>query len=618
MIDRNQARPLAMDGIDASPGSILGSMPMVAASAGIGLVLVAIGNTLGLADSPLADIAFWAGILCIVAPCAWRLFDGAPDRRERIGILVVMAIALYIVKLLHSPTSFTLYDEMQHLRTAQDIALTGHLFVENPLLLISPAYPGLEVATSIVGTATATSTFQAGLVVVGAARLLLALALFLFFELVTRNGRVAGVATFLYMANPNFLFFDAQFGYESVAVGFLAIVMYLIAYSAGRWSKGAAAAAIPIAGVIVTHHISTYALIAFLITWSVVWWLAPSRGLSGPGPVRLTVITIVGAITWLFAVAPATINYLGGRFTDMLALVSLLLGDIQSRELFRATGGMIAPEWERIFAWGAVFLILGLLPIGLWRLWRELRHDPTAIALALVAMAYPVTLALRLTQQGAEEAARSSGFIFFGVALVVALAVTSPALASQRFRAVARPALVTMAVVIFVGGAIIGFPRWGRIPGPYIAGADNRSVERQGIQTATWMLEHLGPERRIVTDRVNRILTGLYGRQRPVSNFLDQVRTFNLFFGPAVGDDERSILERGDVEYIVADRRLVGITPSAGSYFETGEPREIAQAGGLTLRGLTKFEDVPGVDVIFDSEDMSIYDVRDITTGVRP
>jgi len=617
MMARDQARPLYQHPLGTSPVP-LGWLPATSVLAGLGLLSVAFANTLGLADSPFADIAFWAGIFAIIGPGAWRLFDRAPDRRERIGILAVMAIALYIVKLLHSPTSFTLYDEMQHLRTAQDIALTGHLFAENPLLLVSPRYPGLEVATDVIGTATGTSTFQAGLVVVGAARLLLALAMFLFFELVTRNDRVAGIATFVYMANPNFLFFDAQFGYESIAVGFLAVVMYLIALSDGRWSSGAAAAVIPIAGVIVTHHISTYALIAFLVTWSFVWWLAPSRSLSGPGPLRLTVITIVGATAWLFAVAPLTISYLGGRFADMLALISLLLGDIESRELFRATGGMIAPEWERIFAWGSVFLILGLLPIGLWRLWRELRHDPTAITLGLVAMVYPVTLALRLTQQGAEEAARSSGFIFFGVALVVALAVTAPVPAALRLRAIARPALVTIVVVMFMGGAIVGVPRWVRIPGPYLAGADTRSVERQGIQTATWMLEHLGPERRVVADRVNRILTGLFGRQRPVSNFADQVRTYELFFGPDVGDKERSIIERGDVEYIVVDRRLAGVRPLAGPYFESGEDRRVAQAGGLTLEALTKFEDVPGVDVIFDSEDMSIYDVRDIATGVRP
>nr|MBA2701936.1 hypothetical protein [Chloroflexota bacterium] len=154
--------------------------------------------------------------------------------------------------------------------------------------------------------------------------------------------------------------------------------------------------------------------------------------------------------------------------------------------------------------------------------------------------------------------------------------------------------------------------------GPYIPGADGRSIEAQGIRAAQWARAELGPDRRIVADRVNRLLMGIYGRQRPVTNYFDQVRTFNLFYRPVFGEEERSILERGDVEYLVIDRRLVGIQPLAGPYYENGERREIAQAGGLTLQGLTKFEGVPGVDIIFDSGDITIYDVRAVTTGVRP
>ncbi|MEJ7696262.1 MAG: hypothetical protein WKF78_06505 [Candidatus Limnocylindrales bacterium] len=236
----------------------------------------------------------------------------------------------------------------------------------------------------------------------------------------------------------------------------------------------------------------------------------------------------------------------------------------------------------------------------------------------MAALAYPVTLALRFTQEGAEEAGRSSGFVFFGVGLVVALAAIRTVSFARRWRRSARPALAAAALVLVVGGTIVGVPRWSRIPGPYIPGADSRSIEAQGIRAAEWAKTELGADRRIVADRVNRLLMGLYGRQRPVTNYFDQVRTFNLFYRPVFGEEERSILERGDIEFLVIDRRLVGIQPLAGPYYENGERREIAQAGGLTLQDLTKFERVPGVDVIFDSGDITIYDVRAVTTGVRP
>lgn len=592
--------------------------PLISVIAAAGLVMVAIADSLGRADVAAADVIFWAGIAMIILPIAVRLLDSSVGRHERAALLVLMGMALYLVKLMHSPATFGLYDEIQHLRTADDILLTGRLYGENPLLLVSPLFPGLEVATSALTTATGTTAFESGVVIVGAARLLLVLGTFLFLAQVTGNDRIAGVATFVYMANPNFLFFDAQFGYESLALGLTVVVLYLMVVSNGSWAKGGAAALLVVGAIIVTHHVTTYALIAFLTLWTVAWKLSPSRRLTGPGPRWLALAAIVGAVAWVLIVARLTIEYLGGRVTDALALVGLLLGDVASRPLFQATGGSLAPAWEQIVAFGSVILLLAALPIGLWTLWRGFRHEPAAIALGIAAMSYPLTLALRLTQQGAEEAGRSSGFVFFGVGLVVALAVTHPWHALQRWRRAGWPALATAGLIIAIGGMIVGVPRWNRIPGPYVAGADGRSIERQGILAAQWARAELGPERRIVADRVNRLLMGLYGRQRPVTNYADQVRTYNLFFPQTFGDAERSLLERGDIEFLVVDRRLAGVQPLAGPYYESGEPREIAQRGGLTLQGLTKFDEVPGVDVIFDSGDITIYDVRAVTTGVRP
>ncbi|MBA2720930.1 MAG: hypothetical protein H0U52_17065 [Chloroflexi bacterium] len=603
---------------EVSGGSGLGLLPEISVAAAVGLILVAAGNAFGRAGIEVADLFFWGGIVLMVLPLALRLLDRAPGRTERIGLVALLGIALYLVKVLHSPDGFTLHDEILHLRTASDIANGQSLFTVNPLLLVSPLYPGLEIATTILSSVTGTDTYSAGTVVVGAARILLVLGLFLFFELASGDARIAGIASFVYMANPNFVFFDAQFGYESLAIGLAAGALHLILASGGRWRSGTAAALVLVAAVIVTHHVSTYAMVAFLMLWTVTHLLSRRAAGRSRGPWQVTALAIIGAGAWLLVVASETLRYLAPRILDGLALISLILGDVAGRELFRANTGEVAPLWERAVGFGAVILLLIALPIGLWRIWRDYRSQPAAVALGLAALTYPATLALRLTARGAEESSRTSGFVFLGLGFVVALAVASaPGLLGRRLPRL-RPVVATGGLVLLVGGIIVGIPRWARLPGPYLVSADTRSIELKSITAARWAATELGPNHRIVADRTNRILMGSYGLQDPVTEYGDQIKSWKLFYSPAFGPEEQALLDLGAIEFLVIDKRLVGVRPLTQVYFESGEPPEVAREGRLALQGLTKYAAVPGVGTVFDAGDITIYDVRGATALQTP
>jgi hypothetical protein len=601
----------------AKDPSRLGLLPEIAVVAGVGLVLVAVGDTLARSDIAVGDLFFWGGMLAILAPVAWRLLGVRPSTNERIGLIVVMGIALYLVKVLHSPSGFTLYDELQHLRTFDDLASTGGLFASNPLLLISPFYPGLEIATSILTGVTGSSPYEAGIVVVGAARVLLAIGLFLFLERAADDARIAGIGAFVYMANPNFLLFDAQFGYQSLAIGLAVLALYLTAESKGAWMAGAAGAVLVAAACIVTHHVTTYALIAFLVTWTIASrLLRADRGLPGPG--RLAILTVVGAVAWLVLVASETVRYLGPRVDDGLALIQLLLGEASARQLFAPSTGVLAPEWERVVGYGGVILLLVALPFGLWRFWRGFRSRPIAGVLALVALSYPGTLALRLTQGAAEEASRSSTFVFLGLGFAVALALSMPRLIPEGRRAALLPVFAALAVVVFVGGVVVGTPRWSRLPGPYLPSADTRSIGPEGIDAANWARAELGPGNRIVADRVDRILMGAYGGQTPVTNYVDEIQTFTVFYSPTFRAADLATLKAGRIDFLVIDRRLAGVEPLTHFFFENGEPLRVEHRPVLlTLAGLTKFGQVPGVSTVFDSGNIVVYDVRELTRAVQ-
>src|SRR5664280_1548112 len=96
-----------------------------------------------------------------------------------------------------------------HLRNVNNLLRTHHLFADNPLLPTAAYYPGLGAITAGLTRITGLSTFAAGLMVVGAARLVLSASLFHVAARVTRSERAASVACLVYMANPMFLFFGA-------------------------------------------------------------------------------------------------------------------------------------------------------------------------------------------------------------------------------------------------------------------------------------------------------------------------------------------------------------------------------------------------------------------------
>jgi hypothetical protein len=595
----------------ALPGG-LGRAPLLGLVSACGLLLVALANSGARDGAVWAGTLFWLGLLLIVAPTALRLLGPAATRQERLALVALLACALYAVKMMHSPTSFTFSDELLHLRGADDVARSGALFPENPLLPVGPLFPGLVSATVALHKIGGLSLFAAGALTLGAARLILALALFLFYEQVGRSARLAGIATLLYTANPSFLFFSAQYSYESLALPLAAITLF----AAARRSFGTRArvgltllALLALGAVVVTHHLTSYALTAFLALWALVASLLGARQEDRWAPGGLALLALVASLSWLAYIATVTFSYLAAPIRGAAAgALELIAGEAQSRELFRAANGELAPLPERLAGFASVILILLGLPLGLRRVWRDYRRSAVALALGLATLAYPASLGLRLSERGAEIANRSSSFVFLAVAFV---------LACWAAHLVARPgplrlrqlSLGATATLIFAGGAVVGWAPWARLPGPYLPAADTRSIEAQGLAAAQWASAALGPNQRIVADRTNRLLLGTYGRQRPVTSYSDKLRTAQIIFAPTLGPSERDILRRGQVRYVVVDRRLGEALPSVATYVERGEDRLPYFQAPIPRAALDKFDTIPDVSRVFDSGDIVIYDV---------
>jgi hypothetical protein len=226
--------------------------------------------------------------------------------------------------------------------------------------------------------------------------------------------------------------------------------------------------------------------------------------------------------------------------------------------------------------------------------------------LAAGSLLYPAALAFRFAPDGAEASMRATQFIFLPLGFVVAVCVVEVWLRRPR-SGLRLLGFASALIVVFVGGVTNGWAPDLWLPGPYLVADDPRSVEPQGVATATWAGEHLGTGKRVVADRTNRNLLATYGDERPVTLYNDGLETYRLFLSPTLDEGDEELLRSGRIQYVVADRRLSTSRPVLGFYFEHNEVRRYDKP--IELAALTKFDGARDVDRVYDSGDLQIYDV---------
>jgi hypothetical protein len=581
-------------------------------------LLVAIAFTGSRAAASWAEGWFWAGLLVLLIPIALRLVSAGAARQERIGLVVLLGLGLYAVKLMHSPVAFTFSDELSHVRNVREVLDNHHLFQQNPALPVTAFYPGLQTATGALAALSGLTIFQAGLVIIGAARLVLLLSIFLLYEQLSGSARVAGIGALVYMANSNFVFWSAQFAYESLALPLAMLTLFTIARretgdSTGRLSWGLAAL-LGIAAVVVSHHMTSFALVAFL-------WLASagcliaSRG-KRAGPLVFALAALGATTLWLMLVASATIDYVSPVLLGAYeSAINLVTGSGASRQLFAsASTGYVAPLWEQATGMASVMLVLLGLPFGLRQAWRHHRRNVFVWVLAGAASAYFPVLGLRLIPAGWETANRASEFLFVGIAFIVALGIVRFWM-PYRVGWIGGPAFAGYIAVLVVGGILVGWQPKIRMARPYAIGAPGGAIEPQGVTAARWTLAFLGPDNRIAVDASNAKLIAAYGQQYPFTRRSYGVRNF-FFSTKTFGRTERAMIQKTGVRYILVDRREISWDHMTGIYFNRVVADRYEDTELIDRRAYTRLDAQPNVSRLFDSGNIVIYDVGVFANGV--
>lgn len=580
----------------------------------LGVLVVAIADNRARDGLGGARPLFWLGYALAAVGVTALLALTRSTRRTQLIAVVSLGVSLYLVKVLYSPFWFSFHDEFGHWRTADAILTTHHLFASNPLLQASPFYPGLEIVTAALAGLGGLSIFTSGLIVVGVAHIALLLALYLLYSAAGGSNRVAAVAACLYAANPDFLYFDAQFSYESLALvlGFAA----LLGIARGN-TPSFALALLVLAALIPTHHLTSYAIAALLAVWGL-YGLRTSQVDQRPHAARVLVSGVaaaVGAGLWAVLVAPVISSYLGGPFHRAVSALSSVIRGGAIKHPFTAAPGYSTPRWEQLTGeLSVVFLVLVAVG-GFILLIRSRPHGKLMWILGAVGLLYPVSLGPRVTSAGTEISNRSSEFVFLGVAVMAALVTVYAIGRVGAFRV--RPRFMAVAIVwlaavtcLFVGGVSIGWAPAALQPGPYIASANSRSIDLQREWAARWARRYLPPHQRMATDSANALLMGSLGRQDPQTGWIAGHAVSTIFTAYAFSPKVRQIVRGDALRYLVVDRRLSSGLPLIGNYFYPAEPGANRYRQPISPTSLLKFRRVRTLNQIFTDGTIAIYDTE--------
>jgi hypothetical protein len=562
---------------------------------------------LGLALSFTAiSLAFLAVLLVLTGPQL--------TRAARNAAVVCLGVMPTLLVRTTNPLFFTGYDEQLHVRTLTDIQIAHGLFQPNPMLAVSPHYPGLESAAAALQQA-GLPLVAAGTLVILAARLVLALVLCDAVEQVTGHPRAAGLAVAAYATSPQFISFNSQFAYQTLA---LPLALAAVAFvGRARYARDPRplflGAAICLCAVAITHHVTSLLTAVFLVLWA----LTTCRRPEGRRIAVAALLAVAATAAWALTQWSLLGSYLGPIVTDFAAQ---LRGAGGQRKLFADSSGSATPYWERVvmlYYAAAVSCAAFLMVVTAGRdLLRRGARAPHAernrervrphLLVVLFTALLPPIFALRLLPSGGELGDRATSFIFLAFSLSAGVVLARGSVDRHWQTRLVRwgsAALVTLAVL---GGFLLGSgPDWARLPGPYLVSADNRSMDPETLAAADWASAHLPPGSRVGADRVGSILLASQARLWPVTH----ERGWDipsLYFADDWSQDQTDAVGGLRLRYLYVDDRLATQLPSLPGYVYRGETPEPQR---LTHAELAKFDDVPGMAVAYRHGPVTIYDL---------
>jgi hypothetical protein len=573
-----------------------------------GLLIQVMGYAWGWHGDEATAIGLWyIGFVGIVVPFAWLLLAPSRTGHQRLGAALAFGLIMYASWFLTDPIMSTRFDETLHVTTLVDMVDQHSFFIPNSTLPVSPHYPGLEFATAGVHWLTGLPLIVCQVLVVVTARSTFILALFLLASRIGRSTQVGAATVLLYAGSAQFYFFNSQYSYQTVAIAMLMAALYLLVRAFDseeeRPWRLLVAVQVCLGGLAITHHITSWLTLVLIWLLALFFWRGGEERRA-----KLTLITAelatVVVLAWTAIIAPLLISYLGPIFDVATNQLLTALDGTGAREVGKGTAGTPTPTWELAVMAGSILIWMAMLVPAGWRAWRRGSLGPTRARYVplVIAVIYPALQLARFAPSAAEVADRASTFVTMAMALVVA-AWLAPRI--QSYAALVVPVLV----MLILGGTLIGSgPDWQRVPGPYLAGAEQRSIDSESVAVAQWAGTYLPEGSLVAADSTFIRLLPNFGPITTITQPGGYDSMTPLFIAHSVDEEVLRLILHNDVDFIVVDTRLVGQTVRSGGFFE-GSTGYGPDAQTIKRDQVQKFEDQPGFDLILDGP-VKVYDVR--------
>jgi hypothetical protein len=578
----------------------------------------------------LAPYAFWAGYFCAVLPTLSLALRRETLESDRTALMIGLAVFSLIPKLVRTGFTPTFFDEFNHLRLAQDIVRTGRPIGHIGLLQVGGTFPGLEYATTAMYRVSSGSLIVVGEILVMIAHMAGLFGVFALARELTKSSRAGVVASAVFLVNPSWLFFDAQYSYETLSIPIAIWILFfsLRAMSLDResnrlFNRETFIAIILIGGLVIIHHATTAFVAGMLGIISLVATLQlRHRQVRISVAWLLTAVSVVVAASRFYFVRALLETYLGPAVNLSAAFHRLLsfVGLSQSPPIRAAFAGADLTSFEVVCAFAMPIIMFIAFVAGVWGVaprWRSLH--PAVWAFGILGATFLLSLPLDTIAKYAESIHRLWGFSFIGLAVFLAYAYSLHETGQLNLRIrkwniwprphLARRIMVSVSVVAFIvvgiGGVALGTVNY-RFGGPVIAAQDARFEGTQTALIANWFAKNTTSHDSVFADRyVSRTIV-----VRSTINYPPPAYSWGLSFDPVVTNGLIRQIYRHHITYIVVDRRMSsGRTPPQGFWYARTEPKRYHLLSFTTPR----YACIAWLAPVFATSDYEVFRVNPVS-----
>ncbi len=540
-------------------------------------------------------VEFWLGI--IVATVSVIIIITKVRKSNIILIfLFLYGLLLYSTFFLRSPDFLYFQDEMIHWQATNLILDSG---TTNGIATIQPLdkwYPGLSIFASVIVNVLGTPLINVARILTILTHSSILIFLFLFVHNISHNRKISAMAALLYCANPEYIFFDSAFSYESLAIALYVLILFLVSKKIKNQTISMSILIIiSLFALAITHHVTSMVMIVFLIILLINKYLFSLNRINSL--YYLVGIGFCFVASWIIYNANDAVCYLNGVLTARIqSFINTVIFETEGKQLFRHS---LLPSYEIAidkYIYPSLIIILSL--IGMFFYLKEKTGNKLiSHSLIVWSFCYFATWPFMMTR-GAELAIRLWATLFIGVIVWLSI-VLNKLLDIKRLKALALVVLI----LLIVGGISIGSNEERRYPLIRSAGGGG-ALTKDVVNSCNWYSKQFGYYNKIAGDRTIYFIFGQYGRQ-----YVDMQNSWKVFY--PIKNEKNLYSLISEYEAIIVDYRITQYLANAKSYFsQESLPTKYPDYGRsvtFPIQLIKKFDDVTILNMIYANGNIAIY-----------